>query len=84
MTERADRVRETVWALLTTFVLVVRLLATIAMVLFVVGWAVVSVRQSVLNGWLWPSIGSCVALLISTWLYSYLRARHPRRNGWEP
>lgn len=72
------------WAVLTTVVLVVRMLATIAAILCVIGWIVVAVRSSLNNGFLWPAVISGVALLVSTYLYSYLRPRHPRHNGWIP
>nr|WP_223205467.1 hypothetical protein [Gordonia jinghuaiqii] len=72
------------WAVITTLVLVIRILATIAMVLLVIGWAVASVRDSFDNAFLWPSIATGVALLLSTYAYSHLRVRYPRRNGWIP
>ncbi|AZZ80385.1 hypothetical protein [Gordonia alkanivorans] len=78
------RTREAVWALVATLVLVIRILATIVLVLFVIGWAVAAVRDSLDNAFLWPAIGAGVALLLSTYIYSYLRVRHPRRNGWIP
>ncbi|MEE4025932.1 hypothetical protein V1Y59_22810 [Gordonia sp. PKS22-38] len=80
----ADRGREVVWAVLTTLVLVVRMLATIALVLLAIGWAVVSVRDSMDNDFLWPALITGAVLLVSTSLYSLLRARYPRRNGWIP
>lgn len=81
---RSGRTREAVWALVATLVLVIRILATIAMVLFVIGWAVAAVRDSLDNAFLWPAIGAGVALLLSTYIYSHLRARYPRHNGWIP
>ncbi len=54
------------------------------MVLFVIGWAVAAVRDSLDNAFLWPAIGAGVALLLSTYIYSHLRARYPRHNGWIP
>ena len=80
----ADRGREAVWALITTLVLVLRLLATIALVLLAIGWALMSVRGSMLNSFLWPTVITAAVLVISTYLYSLLRARYPRRNGWIP
>ena len=65
-------------------VLVVRMLSSIALVLLVIGWAVAAVRSSILNAFLWPAVICGVALLVSTYVYSWLRARYPRRNGWEP
>ena len=79
-----ERIRTTLWWIVTTLVLVIRLLATIATVLLVIGWAVAAIRHSVSNVFLWPAVGSAAALLVSTYVYSYLRARYPRRNGWLP
>ncbi|MYR07844.1 hypothetical protein GTV32_16730 [Gordonia sp. SID5947] len=79
-----DRGREAVWAVITTIVLVVRLLATIALVLLAIGWVVVAVRGSLRNDYLWPTVITAGVLLLSTYLYSFLRARYPRRNGWIP
>jgi len=73
-----------VWTVVTTMVLVVRMLSSIALVLLVIGWAVAAVRSSILNAFLWPAVICGVALLVSTYVYSWLRARYPRRNGWEP
>ncbi|MET9201141.1 hypothetical protein [Gordonia sp. NPDC003585] len=78
------RGREVAWAILTTLTLVVRILATIALVLLAIGWAVASIRSSIDNDFLWPAVASAAALLVSTYLYSHLRARYPRRNGWIP
>ena len=76
--------RAAVWAVVTTLVLVVRIIATIATALLVIGWIVVAVRSSLMNGFLWPAIISSAVLLVSTYLYGFLRPRHPRRNGWIP
>ncbi|MFW0793423.1 hypothetical protein AAFP30_06390 [Gordonia sp. CPCC 205515] len=84
MAGQAGRGRDVVLALLTTLVLVVRIIATIALVLLVIGWVVVAVRSSLNNDFLWPSVITGVVLLVSTYIYSFLRARHPRRNGWIP
>ena len=78
------RAREAVWAVLATVVLVMRIVATIALVLFVIGWDVATVRDSLDNAFLWPSIGAGIALLASTYVYGHLRARYPRHNGWIP
>ncbi|MDL9946976.1 hypothetical protein QSJ19_15535 [Gordonia sp. ABSL11-1] len=80
----ADRGREAVWAVITTLVLVVRLIATIALVLLTIGWALMSVRGSMDNSFLWPAVITAAVLVVSTYLYSLLRARYPRRNGWIP
>ncbi|MGV9827376.1 MULTISPECIES: hypothetical protein [unclassified Gordonia (in: high G+C Gram-positive bacteria)] len=79
-----DHARSAVWAVLTTFVLIVRLLASIATVILVIGWVIATVRDSIDNLFLWPAVISGAALLLSTYAYSYLRARYPRRNGWQP
>ncbi len=84
MRGQSGRTREAVWALVATLVLVIRILATISLILFVIGWAVVAVRDSLDNDFLWPAIGAGVALLLSTYVYSHLRVRHPRHNGWIP
>ena len=84
MAPDAERARVTVWWVITTVVLVIRLLATIAVILLAIGWAGAAIRDSMNNIFLWPAVGSAVALLISTYLYSYLRARYPRRNAWLP
>ena len=78
------RGREAVWAVVTTLILMVRILATIALVLLALGWAVAAIRSSLDNVFLWPAVGAGVALFLSTYLYSYLRVRYPRRNGWIP
>lgn len=80
----SDVAREAVWSIVTTVVLVIRILATIALVLLVIGWAVAAVRDSFDNWFLWPAVGAGLALLVSTYVYSHLRVRHPRRNGWLP
>jgi hypothetical protein len=80
----ADRGREAVWAVIVTLVLVVRLIATIALVLLTIGWALMSVRGSMDNSFLWPAVITAAVLVVSTYLYSLLRARYPRRNGWIP
>ncbi|GAC55409.1 hypothetical protein [Gordonia amicalis] len=84
MGARSVRTREAVWALVTTLVLVIRILATIALVLFVIGWAVAAIRGTLDNAFLWPAIGGGAALLLSTYLYGHLRVRYPRHNGWIP
>lgn len=84
MVGNTGRGRELFLVLLTTLVLVVRIVATIALVLLVFGWIVVAVRSSLVNAFLWPAAIAGVVLLVSTYIYSFLRARHPRRNGWTP
>ena len=60
------------------------MLVTIALVLLAIGWAVAAVGDSVNNQFLWPAVITGAVLLLSTYAYSFLRARHPRRNGWIP
>lgn len=80
----AGRGREVVLGVITTLVLAVRIIATIALVLLVVGWVVAAFRSSLDNVFLWPSVITAVVLIVCTYLYSFLRPRHPRRNGWIP
>lgn len=82
MTTRTQRAKEAAWALLTMLVLVVRIVATIVLIFTVIGWIIVAVRSSLNNDFLIPAVVSGAALLLATYIYSYLRARHPRRNGW--
>ncbi|MGB3697645.1 MAG: hypothetical protein WBA05_09440 [Gordonia sp. (in: high G+C Gram-positive bacteria)] len=77
--------RRAIWSIAATLVLTARLLATIATVFFVLAWLVAAVRLSLLNGWLWWALGSAIALLVSWYLYSYLRVRYPSASRrWEP
>lgn len=77
--------REAVWAVLTTVVLVVRFLATLATVFFVLLWVVAAVRYTLLNGWLWWALGSVLVLVAATYVYSVLRVRYPSNSErWEP
>ena len=70
---------------MTTGVLVVRLLATIGCVLFILLWVLAGVRYSLLNGWLWWVLGSVGVLVASTYAYSVLRVRYPSHSErWEP
>ncbi|GEE00522.1 hypothetical protein nbrc107696_09680 [Gordonia spumicola] len=79
-----DRGRRTVWSILTTVVLVVRVLATILATFCVFAWIVAAFRDSLLNPWLWWAVGSVIAILVSTYLYSYLRVRYPSASErWE-
>ena len=77
----ARRRREVLWTVATTIVLIVRMLSSIGLVFLVIGWAVVAVRTSILNGFLIPAVICGAALLLSTYLYGWLRARYPRRSG---
>lgn len=84
MDRRQQQKREGLWVLATSVVLAVRMLATIATILLVIGWAVVAIRDGLVNDFLWPAVSAAAALLVSTYLYTYLRARYPRRGGWLP
>ncbi|WP_181371813.1 hypothetical protein [Gordonia paraffinivorans] len=84
MTIQSERTREAVWSVATALVLVVRVVATIALVLLVLGWAAAAFRDSIVNDYFWPVIGAGAGLLVSTYVYSLLRVRYPRRNGWIP
>ncbi|GAB09908.1 hypothetical protein GOARA_048_01100 [Gordonia araii NBRC 100433] len=71
-----EKAADAAWSAAATLVLVVRVLATIATVLTVLAWVVMAVRNSLNNVWLWPAVGSIIALLVSTWLYGWLRVRY--------
>ena len=76
--------RRTIWSIVATVVLMVRVIATIATVFCVFAWIVAAVRSDLLNGWLWWAVGSAAALVVSTYLYSYLRVRYPSASDrWE-
>ena len=77
-------VRHALWSIAATVVLAVRLITTITTVGLVLIWIVAAVRDDLLNGWLWWALGSALALLVSTYLYSWLRVRYPSRSDrWE-
>lgn len=76
--------RRVVWSIAAGVVLTVRVIAVILTPILVVTWLVAAVRSSLLNGWMWWAIGAALALLISSYLYSYLRVRYPSRSRrWE-
>ena len=76
--------RRAAWSVVATVVLMVRVLATIATVFCAFAWIVAAVRSDLLNGWLWWVVGSAAALLVSTYLYGYLRVRYPSTSErWE-
>lgn len=78
-------VREAIWALATTVVLVLRMLATILCVVTVLLWAAAAVRTSPVNDWLWWALGSAGVLVVATYVYSVLRVRYPSASErWEP
>ncbi|MFT4202234.1 hypothetical protein [Gordonia sp. (in: high G+C Gram-positive bacteria)] len=77
----AEKAKEATWSLLATVLLVVRVFATIAVILSVIAWILSARNHGGLgpaNVWFWPSIGSVIALLASTWFYGWIRARYPR------
>ncbi|ALG83313.1 hypothetical protein [Gordonia phthalatica] len=74
-----------VWSAAAAVVLTVRVVAVIATPILVFAWLVAAVRSGLLNGWMWWAVGAALALLISSYLYSYLRVRYPSRSErWEP
>ncbi|GAC81018.1 hypothetical protein SAMN04488550_4469 [Gordonia malaquae] len=76
--------RRAVWSVLTTVVLVVRVVATIVATFCVFAWIVAAFRDSLMNPWLWWAVGSVIAIVVSTYLYSYLRVRYPSASErWE-
>lgn len=72
------------WYLITTIVLVIRVIATLGTAFFAIAWIIAALRDTLINPWLWWLLGFAGALLLSTYIYSYLRARYPRRNDWIP
>ncbi|NLG45343.1 hypothetical protein [Gordonia sp. (in: high G+C Gram-positive bacteria)] len=80
----SDIGRRALWSIAAGVVLTVRVIAVIITPILVVAWLVAAVRSSLLNGWMWWAIGAALALLISNYLYSYLRVRYPSRSRrWE-
>lgn len=78
-------VREALWSVVATVVLVLRFIATIGCVVFVLLWVVAAVRNTLLNGWIWWALGAALLLVVTTYLYSVLRVRYPSRHErWEP
>lgn len=80
-TSSYEQTRVVLWSVVTTLVLIVRFSAVLLTVVCVIAWAIAMVRDSWNNTFFVPAIVSAVSLLVSTYLYSYLRARYPRRNG---
>ncbi|GAC49241.1 hypothetical protein [Gordonia aichiensis] len=77
----SEQTRVVLWSVVTTLVLIVRFLAVLLTVVCVIAWAIAMLRDSWNNVFFIPAIVSAAALIVSTYLYSYLRARYPRRNG---
>lgn len=84
MDQGHEHTREGLSAAVTSVVLIVRLLATLATIVLVICWVVAAFRGGLVNDFLWPAVISAATLLVSTYVYSYLRARYPRRGGWMP
>lgn len=77
----SEQTRVVLWSVVTTLVLIVRFLAVLLTAVCVIAWAIAMLRDSWNNVFFMPAIVSAAALIVSTYLYSYLRARYPRRNG---
>ncbi|UEA60831.1 hypothetical protein [Gordonia otitidis] len=77
----SEQTRVVLWSVVTALVLVVRFLAVLVTAVCVIAWVIAMVRDSWNNMFFIPAIVAAAALLVSTYLYSYLRARYPRRNG---
>ena len=77
----SEQTRVVLWSVVTTLVLIVRFLAVLLTAVCVIAWAIAMLRDSWNNVFFIPAIVSAAALIVSTYLYSYLRARYPRRNG---
>lgn len=84
MSDSREKGRAAGWYLVTTLVLVIRLLSTLGTVFFGIAWIIAAVRDTLVSPWLWWLLGFAGALLLSTYVYSYLRTRYPRRNDWIP
>ena len=74
-----------VWSVAAGVVLTVRVVAVIATPILVFAWLIAAVRSGLVNAWIWWAVGAGLALLVSSYLYSYLRVRYPSRSRrWEP
>ncbi|MBM7369508.1 hypothetical protein [Gordonia hydrophobica] len=77
--------RRALWSVAAALVLTVRVVAVVLTPILVVAWLVAAVRSGLLNAWMWWAIGAASALVVSSYLYSYLRVRYPSRSRrWEP
>ena len=65
--------REVLWSVAVTGIVLVRLVTTLTTALLIMGWIVVAVRSSLDNDWLWPAIISGALLAASTLLYNVAR-----------
>ncbi|WP_207843425.1 hypothetical protein [Williamsia soli] len=65
--------RETLWSVGVTLIVVTRVVTTLSTALLVMGWVVVAFRSDLLNDWLWPTVISGVLLAGSTLLYNVAR-----------
>ncbi|GAB2663999.1 hypothetical protein GCM10027169_27970 [Gordonia jinhuaensis] len=73
---RREQVSEILWGVATFFILVIRVVSTLVVAVCVIAWVVVAVTSSLNNDWLWPAIISAIAVLVSTYLYSFVKGRH--------
>lgn len=65
--------RETLWSIGVTFIVVVRVVTTLSTAVLTIGWVVVAFRSDLLNAWLWPAAISGALLAVSTLLYNVAR-----------
>jgi uncharacterized membrane protein len=65
--------REVMWSLAVTVILVVRLVTTLTTALLIMGWIVVAFSSGLWNGWFWPAAISGALLALSTFLYNLAR-----------
>jgi hypothetical protein len=65
--------REVLWSVAMTLILVIRLVTTLTTAILIMGWVVVAFRSDLLNGWFWPAAFSGALLAASTFLYNVIR-----------
>lgn len=65
--------RETLWSVLATVTLVVKVVTTLTTPVLIIGWIIVAFTSSLLNDWFVPAIVSGVLLAVSTFAYTFLR-----------
>lgn len=65
--------REVLWSVGVTAIVMVRVVTTLSTALLIMGWIVVAFRSDLVNAWLWPAVLSGVLLAGSTLLYNVAR-----------
>lgn len=65
--------REALWSIGVTLIVVIRVVTTLSTALLVIGWVVVAFRSDLFNGWFWPALISGALLAGSTLLYNVAR-----------